>query len=154
AEQAQRQQKAQKFMEARASLQICSREVCPNIVRGDCLRWRGELEVPTIVLRAQDPRGQDLSDVKVLLDGTQVADKIDGQPIEVDPGQHVFTAEHSGSKKLRQEIVIYARDRNRTISLMFQDLDVGPPIVPPVLPPARPSPAAWIFAGTGVAAAG
>src|SRR5579859_5572726 len=96
AEQAQRQREELKFLEARASLQICSREVCPNIVRGDCLRWRGELEVPTIVLRAQDPRGQDLSDVKVLLDGTQIADKIDGQPIEVDPGQHVVTGEHAG----------------------------------------------------------
>src|SRR5436190_10800713 len=72
AEQAQRQRAAGRLLEARASLQICSREVCPSVVRSDCLRWRADVEgsIPTIVLRAQDPRGQDLSDVKVALDGT------------------------------------------------------------------------------------
>jgi hypothetical protein len=48
-------------------------------------------------------------------------------------------------------------DRNRTISLAFQDLEpIAPiPLVPPVvLGPPRTSPAAWVFAGTGVAAAG
>jgi hypothetical protein len=157
AEQAQRQRAAGKLLEARASLQICSREVCPSIVRSDCLRWRADVEgaVPTVVFRAQDPRGQDLSDVKVSLDGTPITDKIDGLPLEVDPGAHVLTGEHPGSKKLRQDVVVRTGDRNRTISLTFQDLEplVQIPITP--LPgPARTNPAAWVFAGTGVAAAG
>src|SRR3954465_1687817 len=102
AEKAQRLRGANKLLQARASLLICSRDVCPGVVRSDCTRWRAEVEasVPTIVLRAQDPRGQDLTDVKVWLDGTPLADKVDGLPLEIDPGQHVLTGEHAGSKKL------------------------------------------------------
>jgi hypothetical protein len=158
AEAAQRQRAAGKLLQARASLQICSRDVCPGVIRSDCTRWRAEVEasVPTIVLRAQDARGRDLTDVKVSLDGAPIADKIDGFPIEVDPGQHVLTGEHAGSKRVRQEIVIRTGDRNRTIAFPFEDLEPAPGVLLPPLPPppARPSPAAWIFAGVGVASAG
>jgi hypothetical protein len=158
AEAAQRQRAAGKLLQARASLQICSRDVCPGVIRSDCTRWRAEVEasLPTIVLRAQDTRGRDLTDVKVSLDGAPIADKIDGFPIEVDPGQHVLSGEHAGSKRVRQEIVIRTGDRNRTISFPFEDLEQAPgvPLPPSPPPPARPSPAAWIFAGVGVAAAG
>src|SRR5258708_17481790 len=62
AEVAQRQRAANRLLEAPASLQICSREVCPSVVRNDCSRWRAEVEgsVPTIVRRAHVPAGQDL----------------------------------------------------------------------------------------------
>src|SRR5262245_49024443 len=102
AETAQQQRSANKLRQARASLHICARDVCPAVVRSDCTQWLAEVEasVPTIVLRAQDPRGADLTDVKVQLDGAPIADKIDGLPIEVDPGQHVLSWEHTGSKKL------------------------------------------------------
>jgi len=159
ADAAQQQRSAGKLLQARASLQICARDVCPGLVRSDCTRWLSEVEgsVPTIVLRAQDRRGQDLFDVKVWLDGSPIADKIDGFPIEVDPGQHVLSCERPGSKKLRQEIVIRTGDRNRTISLLLEDVE---PLQPPILVPqeksglARVSPAVWVFAGIGVAAAG
>jgi hypothetical protein len=153
----QQQRSAGKLLLARTSFQICSREVCPGIVRADCTRWREEVQasVPTVVLRAQDPRGQDLSDVKVALDGTPIADKIDGLPIEIDPGQHVLTGEHAGSKKLRQDIVIRTGDRNRTISLVLEDVEpLLPVVVPPPAPePRRISPAAWAFSGVAVVAA-
>jgi len=159
ADAAQQQRSAGKLLQARASLQICARDVCPGLVRSDCTRWLSEVEgsVPTLVLRAQDRRGQDLIDVKVWLDGTPIADKIDGFPIDVDPGQHVLSCEHAGSKKLRQEIVIRTGDRNRTISLVLEDLE---PILPVVIPPQERSglaqirPAVWVFAGIAVAAAG
>src|SRR5438552_19090580 len=70
ADAAQRLRNANKLLEARANLQICARDVCPSIVRSDCTRWRAEVEasVPTVVLRAQDAHGQELTDVKVMLD--------------------------------------------------------------------------------------
>jgi hypothetical protein len=158
AEAAQRLRAAGKLLQARASLLICTRDVCPTVIRSDCLKWRSEVEgsIPTIVFRAQDPRGQELTDVKVWLDGAPITDKIDGLPIEMDPGQHVLTGEHAGSKKLRQDVVIRTGDRNRTISLAFEDLEPILPVVvpPPAPPPARVSPAAWVFAGVGVASAG
>jgi hypothetical protein len=158
ADAAQQQRSAGKLRQARASLHICAREVCPAIVRNDCTQWLSEVEasVPTIVLRAQDPRGQELTDVKVQLDGVPIADKIDGLPIEVDPGQHVLTGEHAGSKKLRQDIVVRTGDRNRTISVVLEGIESLLPVVAP--PPAptstRPGPAAWAFGGVAIAATG
>ncbi len=156
ADAAQQQRSAGKLRQARASLHICAREVCPAIVKSDCTQWLAEVEasVPTIVLRAQDPRGQDVGDVKVQLDGVPIADKIDGLPIEIDPGPHVLTGERAGSKKLRQDIVIRTGDRNRTIALLLEDIPaiVVPP--PPETPPVRTNTLAWVFTGVAVAAAG
>jgi hypothetical protein len=158
ADAAQQHRAAGKLLEARAQLAICSRDICPGLVRADCTRWRAEVEgsIPTIVFRAQDSKGQDLTDVKVWLDGAPITDKIDGLPIEIDPGQHQLSGEHLGSRKLQKEIVIRTGDRNRTISLSFEDVETLPPEVriPPPPAPARPSPAAWVFSGVGVAAAG
>jgi len=158
AEGAQRQRAANKLLQARASLAICSREVCPAVVRNDCNRWRLEVEgaVPTILLRARDSKGQELTDVKVWLDGTPITDKLDGIPIEVDPGQHQLAAEHQGSKKFQKEFTIGPNERNRTVSLVFEDFEPPQPENRPLppLPPARVSPAAWVFASVGVAAAG
>jgi hypothetical protein len=160
ADAAQQQRSAGKLRQARASLHICAREVCPAIVRSDCTQWLSEVEasVPTIVLRAQDPRGQDLTDVKVQLDGVPIADKIDGLPIEVDPGQHVLSCEHSGSKKLRQDIVVRTGDRNRTLSVVLEDVEpLLPVVIPPptpITPSARPSTAVWVLGGVAVAATG
>jgi hypothetical protein len=158
AEGAQRMRAAGKLLQARASLAICSRDACPALVRNDCTRWRQEVErdVPTIVLRAQDAKGAEITDAKVWLDGTLITEKIDGQqPIEVDPGQHQIAGEHAGSKKVQKDIVIQKGDRNRTISLPFEELEIPPPEGrPPPPPPPRVSSAAWVFTGLGVAAAG
>src|SRR5882724_9585248 len=154
---AQQQRSAGRLRQARVSLHICAREVCPAIVKSDCTQWLADVEasVPTIVLRAQDPRGQDLSDVKVQLDGVPIADKIDGLPIEIDPGPHVITGDRAGSKKLRQDIVIHTGDRNRTVALLLEDLlpIVAPPPAEPA-PPVRTNTLAWVFAGVAVVAAG
>src|SRR5882724_3498269 len=152
---AQQQRSAGRLRQARVSLHICAREVCPAIVKSDCTQWLSEVEasVPTIVLRAQDPRGQDLGDVKVQLDGVPIADKIDGLPIEIDPGPHVITGERAGSKNLRQDIVIHTGDRNRTVALLFEDIAVASPSAEPPQA-ARTNTLAWVFTGVAVVAAG
>lgn len=128
AETAQQQRSEGKLRDARLSLHLCSRDVCPALVRNDCTQWLTEIEasLPTIVLRATTPRGQDLTDIKVSLDGQALAERIDGLPIEVDPGSHVLTAVHPGSKPVRQELTFYTNQRNRTVSLVLEDVEPPP----------------------------
>jgi hypothetical protein len=125
---AQQQRADGKLREARLSLHLCAREVCPGLVRNDCTQWLAEVEasLPTIVLRASDARGQDVNDLKVSLDGQPFAERIDGLPLEVDPGPHVLTATRAGNKPVRQELTFYTNERNRTVSLLLEDVDPPP----------------------------
>src|SRR5258706_6616344 len=128
AETAQQQRSEGKLRDARLSLHLCARDVCPALVRNDCTQWLTEIEasLPTIVLRATGPRGQDVTDIKVSLDGQALADKVDGLPLEVDPGPHVLTAVRPGSKPVRQELTFYTNQRNRTVSLVLEDVEPPP----------------------------
>jgi hypothetical protein len=156
---AQQQRADGKLREARLSLHLCAREVCPGLVRNDCTQWLTEVEasLPTIVLRATDARGQDINDLKVALDGQPFVDKIDGLPIEVDPGPHVLTATRAGSKPVKQEVTFYTNQRNRTVSLLLEDVDPPPAgngelKVAPERPPARIGPAPFVLGGVAVVA--
>jgi hypothetical protein len=128
AETAQQQRSEGKLRDARLSLHLCARDVCPALVRNDCTQWLTEVEasLPTVVLRATGSRGQDVTDIKVSLDGQAFADKVDGLPLEVDPGPHVLTAMRPGSKPVRQELTFYTNQRNRTVSLVLEDVDPPP----------------------------
>jgi hypothetical protein len=158
ADAAQDQRTAGKLREARASLHVCAREVCPPLVRADCTQWLSEVEIsmPTMVIRGQSARGEDLADVQVDLDGRRIADKLEGLPIEVDPGPHVLTWRSAG-KVARQEIVVHTAEKNRTVTLRVEPVDALA-----VVPASgastsenrfRPGAAAWIFAGVAVAGA-
>ena len=156
ADAAQEQRTAGKLRDARVSLHTCAREGCPALVRSDCTHWLAEVEatMPTIVIRVQNARGDDLSDAQVDLDGRRMTDKLEGLPIEVDPGPHVL-AWHRGEKSGRQEIIVHTAEKNRTVTLRVESGGAtGAPVAPAPTPSDdrfRPGAAAWIFAGVAVA---
>ena len=61
-----------KLQAAREKLLACARPECPKPIKRDCDELLSEVDaaMPTIVLAARDAEGRDLTDVKVLLDGT------------------------------------------------------------------------------------
>src|SRR5512140_3224423 len=69
-EEAQRLQKLGKLVEAQKQLLVCTRSVCPAVVRQDCEAWLPSLEamIPSLVVAARDEDGRDLVDLKVTLD--------------------------------------------------------------------------------------
>lgn len=158
ADAAQEQRTAGKLREARASLHTCAREVCPALVRSDCTQWLAEVEasMPTIVIRAQNTRGEDLTDVQIDLDGRRTTDKLDGLPVEVDPGSHVVVWRRGG-KSARQDIVVHTAEKNRTVMLRVDSNDALPSTGASEAPDSehhfRPNAAAWIFAGVALVGA-
>ena len=158
ADAAQEQRTAGKLRDARTSLHTCAREVCPALVRSDCTQWLSEVEasMPTIVIRAQNAHGDDLPNAQIDLDGRRLTDKLEGLPIEVDPGPHVLVW-HRGEKSGRQEIIVHTAEKNRTVTLRVDISDaVGAPVAADPTPSDdrfRPGAAAWIFAGVAVAGA-
>jgi len=157
ADMAQEHRTAGKLKEARASLHACARASCPALVRSDCTRWLSEVEasMPTIVLRATGARGEDLTDVQVDLDGRRFAEKLEGLPLEIDPGPHVLTGQSPAGAIARQEIVVRTAEKNRTVTLRVETGGTVPAATESPVTSAsfRPGAGAWILAGVAVAGA-
>ncbi len=118
---------AGKLLQARRRLAVCGAASCPTVVRDDCLERIADLEVaqPTVVFTATNGEGRSLIAVRVTVDGVVVADRLDGRPLAVDPGDHVFgfdalgriTAEmrltlREGEKKVRHAVVLHTESGN------------------------------------------
>jgi hypothetical protein len=140
AEQSQPLRDHGKLRAAREKLLTCSRPECPSFVRTDCTKWLADLDgvMPKIVFSAVDSAGADLVDVGVWLDGEQVARRLDGSEVEIDPGPHTVRFEHAGSAQVEQQIVINVGDRHRIVLATFSS--AGAPLPAALTSPAPPEP--------------
>ncbi|HYP76857.1 MAG TPA: hypothetical protein VER12_12910 [Polyangiaceae bacterium] len=113
-EQAQEQRHTGKLLEARVQLQSCARDACPKFIRSDCANWYGELqtEMPSVVFAARSA-GRDLTDVQVSFQRRLLASRIDGEAIELDPGEYDFEFRSPGMQPLTQHVLISRGERNR-----------------------------------------
>lgn len=109
-----------KLAEARTAFATCSAPACPQIVRDHCARWLTDvIELqPTIVLGARGPEG-DLYQVRVALDGRELATRLDGRAISVDPGPHELSFEAPGFPVVREFVVIREGEKGRTVVARF-----------------------------------
>jgi len=136
-EQAQILRREGKPHAAKAQLVACARAECSDAVRADCVKWLDEVErsVPTIVLEAHTESG-DPQAVRVTMDGTILAERIDGRPLEVEPGPHAFRFELAGRTPVDVNVVVYEGQKDRAVAARW-----APPEPPPGVPvPAPPSP--------------
>ena len=148
-----------RFLDARRELLLCARATCPTAIRSACTRWLADVEhrTPTVVVRARDALGNDVTDVVVSVDGAPLQSKLDGLAHPVDPGEHSFRFER-GAAKVERRVVLTEGDRARSIEVAF-DLPRAPaiPAMPAPAPsaPRLPAPpsrtAAWVLGGVGAA---
>ena len=87
------QRKAGKLRAARGELLVCAAASCPKDVREECAQHVPEIgaAIPTLVFEVKDASGEDVSAVRVTLDGAPLVDWLDGTAIPLDPGDHLFT---------------------------------------------------------------
>ncbi len=136
---AQNLRNADQLVEARAQLLICARGVCPGPVRADCTQWLGQVNdsLPTIVLGAKDPEGNDLVQVQVSMDGKLLSRTIDGRALSIDPGAHKLVFEEKGQPPLSRQIVIHEGEKNREIDVRIGTAPKAAPASAPGSAPAR-----------------
>lgn len=144
-EDAQLARRSGKLLAARAALLACSREVCPDAVRGDCVDWLEDVNrsVPSVVITARD-RGADVTDVKVFLDGELVAIRLTGSALEADPGEHHFRFASVRGPAIERTVLMSEGMRNRPIDVEFEP-PPPPPTAAGVAAPSAPPPP-WKFA--------
>jgi hypothetical protein len=154
------------LLAARDQAIACARDACPSVVRSQCSRWVTELRgrIPAITVRVQDASGADvLTNVRFTIDGA--LGRLDGRPVELDPGEHTVEAVTDAGERVEQKVLLAESEEPRPLVLRL-----APPPAPPHAPsssanlspaePPRPAPpastriplGAWIAGGLGVAA--
>jgi len=119
--QAQVQRNAGKLREAKKSLVVCAQKSCPGFINSECAKWLNDVEstLPTIVVAASDEKGNDLTDVSVSSDGQQLAAKLGGMALELDPGKHTLRFEHAGAEPVEKKVLIREGQKARVIKIQF-----------------------------------
>lgn len=120
---------AGKLREAQAQFHSCADTSCPSIVRRDCQQWKTEITqtMPSVVFAARDRAGKDLFDVAVSMDGETLVTKLDGNPVSVDPGKHVFRFEVAGPTPIvaTETVLVRENERKRNVTATFDAPDAA-----------------------------
>jgi hypothetical protein len=96
--------------------------------------------VPTIIFTVRDGTGNDIAAVTVTADGEPFASRLDGAPLEIDPGEHTFTFEVAGQPLIEKHLVIAEGEKNRRERISFGGASPAPPPQSTAGAPAPPAP--------------
>jgi hypothetical protein len=134
---------------AREQLYRCAAKGCPGLVQEDCAQWVKEVEqsIPTLVPAAKTSKGRELIEVRVLAGERVLAERLDGKPIELDPGPYTLRFEARGSPPVSVDVVAQAGVKNRVVEATFAVSEAARDEQSPPL-------AFWILAGVGTVAVG
>lgn len=137
ADSAQDLRKEGKLREARAQLLVCVQKSCKDVIRTDCEKWLKEVEeqTPTIIVRAVDTRGKDVLGVRVTIDDALI--ELDGNPVQVDPGQRTIKARAKSGDVAEQKTLVAQGEKNRVIEIKLAK-ELGPDGMPEKVTPTPP----------------
>jgi hypothetical protein len=110
-----------KLRAERAQLLTCASANCPADIRKDCTSRVEEVnaQIPTVIFRAKDASGADITAVKVTMDGEVLADRLEGTALSIDPGEHTFTFETAGQSPVTKKLVIQQNQKDRAEVVTF-----------------------------------
>jgi hypothetical protein len=133
ASQGQQLRNAHKLVEAIGQFRVCARLQCPAVVQKDCLGWLDESErdVPTVVVSAKDATGADLFDVRVVVDGTLLTTRLDGEAVPMDAGQRKFHFEIGDGPSLELSILVREGQKNQNVDVVLPTPAKRLPLLPP-----------------------
>ncbi len=140
-----------KLRAARAQLLICAAATCPGDVRDACSRQVIQINqaMPTVVFEVKAAAGQELTDVKVSMDGEPIATRLEGTAVSLDPGEHQFTFEANGQRPSTKTLVIHEGEKERHESIVLGGASEATPAAPAPAPaPTSPAPAPTASAAT------
>jgi hypothetical protein len=110
------------LLEARRFLRICAGPNCSPTQQKLCSEWLGDVDarLPSVVLSAKDGAGADLVEVKVLMDGVQIATRLDGRSIDVDPGLHSFVFERADGTRAETNALAAERSKGKVVLVTYR----------------------------------
>ena len=78
--------------------------------------------MPSVIVRALDPEGNDVPDVQATVDDEPIAGLLGGKEILVDPGAHIFRFTRGSDPPKAVTVVVRPGEQHRILSMLF-----GPP---------------------------
>jgi serine/threonine-protein kinase len=104
---------AGKLQQARERFALCASASCPAVVRDDCRQRMTDVDaaMPSIVFEVKDALGNDVSGVKVTMDGRPFVDWLDETPRPLDPGEHKFVFNALGRPRTELVVVVHEGDK-------------------------------------------
>ncbi len=98
----------------------CAVEDCPTEIRDECIRLSQDVSkrLPSVVIAARGADGRDIVAARVLVDGIQVAARMDGGAIELNPGvREIEVQARDGGTKRR--VVVREGEKGRLLEFRF-----------------------------------
>ncbi|HEY3495691.1 MAG TPA: hypothetical protein VGK73_13430 [Polyangiaceae bacterium] len=162
-ETAQQERLKGNYRAAREGARACSDVGCPAAIINECVKLfeAVQSEIPTVIFSARDRDGKELVDVQVAVDGVRAADRLEGRPLELDPGPHVFRFESPPLPTVEITQTIRVGDQRRIIEAVMgeerpaaQPGAVGAGSEAPQKKEQKTPAATYVLAGLGVVALG
>lgn len=119
------------LLEARRAFAECASAACGAEVDEACEKQIAEIGelLPTVVFVPKNGAGEDVARVRLYVDGTPYAERLDGSAVVVDPGEHEFRFETAGQPPVTKRFVLREHEQNRR-----EEILIGPPARPPPAP--------------------
>jgi hypothetical protein len=142
-----------KLLAARTQLRLCVRQECSPLLKGqivtDCTEWLTDVEakLPSVVFSAKDGSGADITNATVSMDGAVIAKALDGQAIDIDPGQHTFKFVVPGQPPVEVKVVATVGSKNRLVTATIGAPPASPVDRTPAAPPASYTWIGWVATG-------
>lgn len=145
------------LLAARDKFVRCSADACPALVRKECEKLLAEIEsaIPSIIVRAKGPDGEDTTDVAVIVDGKTVAERLGVKQLRLDPGQRSLRFRHASGATIERKLALMEGEKGRVVELDFTKSEPKPPEPPPMVESGGGLPAAtWVLGGVSAIALG
>lgn len=124
--------------EARDQFAQCARKECPDAVRTRCAEWleQAQKALPSIVFALVDSAGNDVSPVRIALDGAPVTERYDGTALVANPGEHRLRFEWPGHPPVERVVRLAEGEKDRRERVVFAS---ATPVQPPPATPEAPA---------------
>ncbi len=115
-------QKKLKLRAAKTQWILCASESCPNLFRSECTKRFDELDrrLPTAVFLVVDEHGNDVSDVKVAMDGELLTEHLDGRALALDPGRHIFSLDAPSHPTIQKSLIVSEGVKERQVRVALE----------------------------------
>jgi hypothetical protein len=122
-----------KLAEAREQFLVCARPQCPGMVKSDCAGWleATDKNMPTVVIRARDPAGVDIVDVRVQVDGVPLTLSAAGLAVPVNPGSRLFRFQLADGTQADRTVVVGEGQKNVVVEVVLGKIAGGGVAPPP-----------------------
>jgi len=155
-EHAIQERKKLSLRDAQRDFATCAQASCPADIATECGRQLHDVAVaiPSVVFAAKSDKGDDLTDVRVEMDGMLLAEHLGASAIVVDPGEHTFVLTAKGRGSVTRKLLLREGEKERAETFTFSNVAVVPVVAPPLSQPATKHDATWRVTGAALAGAG